>query len=203
MEKTYLKAIQAEEVVEKDVETVEQVSVQTERMNPREVISDPHILITNQLNPVTCSSSEKEKAADVVANAPPEERVDRELEDWVAETRKKRGAALDLPTVMQACPEFASWARNMGGYLKDWGDLHRVAGQLRPMIGVSEHAWNHAQVQLGPQIATAALVLTFDKHCAGEAASPAGYLRGIVQKAGAGELHLERSFYGRLSGQAA
>ena len=203
MEKTYLKAIQAEEVVEKDVETVEQVSVQTERMNPREVISDPHILITNQLNPVTCSSSEKEKAADVVANAPPEERVDRELEDWVAETRKKRGAALDLPTVMQACPEFASWARNMGGYLKDWGDLHRVAGQLRPMIGVSEHAWNHAQVQLGPQIATAALVLTFDKHCAGEAASPGGYLRGIVQKAGAGELHLERSFYGRLSGQAA
>lgn len=203
VEKTYLKAIQAEEVVEKDVETVEQVSVQTERMNPREVISDPHILITNQLNPVTCSSSEKEKAADVVANAPPEERVDRELEDWVAETRKKRGAALDLPTVMQACPEFASWARNMGGYLKDWGDLHRVAGQLRPMIGVSEHAWNHAQVQLGPQIATAALVLTFDKHCAGEVASPGGYLRGIVQKAGAGELHLERSFYGRLSGQAA
>jgi replication initiation protein RepC len=139
----------------------------------------------------------------VVPNAPPEEQIDRELEDWVAETRKKRGAALDLPTVMQACPEFASWARNMGGYLKDWGDLHRVAGQLRPMIGVSEHAWNIAQDRLGLQIATAALVLTFEKHCAGEVASPGGYLRGIVQKAGAGELHLERSFYGRLSGQAA
>jgi replication initiation protein RepC len=139
----------------------------------------------------------------VVPNAPPEEKVDRELEDWVAETRKKRGAALDLPTVMQACPEFASWARNMGGYLKDWGDLHRVVGQLRPMIGVSEHAWNLAQDRLGPQVATAALVLTFDKHCAGEVASPGGYLRGMVEKAGAGELHLERSFYGRLSGQAA
>ncbi len=174
---------------------------------PREVISDPpHILITTQLNPVTCNRSETEQAAGVVPNAPPEEQVDRELEEWVAETRKKRGAALDLPTVMQACPEFASWARNMGGYLKDWGgDLHRVAGQLRPMIGVSEHAWNLAQVRLGPQIATAALVLTFDKHCAGEVASPGGYLRGIVQKAGGagGELHLERSFYGRLSGQAA
>ena len=93
--------------------------------------------------------------------------VDRELEDWVAEARKNAGAALDLPTVMQACPEFASWAHNMGGYLRDWGDLHRVAGQLRPMIGVSEHAWNLAQDRLGPQIATAALVLTFDKHCAG------------------------------------
>ena len=55
----------------------------------------------------------------------------------------------------------------------------------------------------GSEIATAVLVLTFDKRCVGEVASPGGYLRGIVQKAGAGELHLERSFYGRLSGQAA
>ena len=203
VETTYLKAVRADEVVENMPTTPEQRLQKTQEMNPREVISDPHILITNQLNPVICKSSENENAAGVVPNAPPEERVDRELEDWVAETRKKRGAALDLPTVMQACPEFASWARNMGGYLKDWGDLHRVVGQLRPMIGVSEHAWNLAQDRLGPQIATAALVLTFDKHCAGEVASPGGYLRGMVEKAGAGNLHLERSFYGRLSGQAA
>ena len=203
VEATYLKAVRADEVVENTANTTEQTSEQTQELNPREVNSDPHILITTQLNPVTCNRSETEQAAGVVPNAPLEKRVDRELEDWVAETRKKRGTALDLPTVMQACPEFASWARNMGGYLKDWGDLHRVAGQLRPMIGVSEHAWNLAQDRLGPQIATAALVLTFDKHCAGEVASPGGYLRGIVQKAGAGELHLERSFYGRLSGQAA
>ncbi len=203
VEATYLDAVRAEEGVENSAETIEQVSEKIQEMNPREVISDPHILITTQLNPVTCNRSETEQAAGVVPNVPRENPVDRELEDWVAETRKKRGAAIDLATVMQACPEFASWARSMDGYLKDWGDLHRVAGQLRPMIGVSEHAWNLAQDRLGPQIATAALVLTFDKHCAGEVASPGGYLRGIVQKAGAGELHLERSFYGRLSGQAA
>ena len=203
VEAAYLKAVRVDEVVENMPETSEQVLQKTQEMNPREVNSDPHILTTIQLNPVTSNRSETEQAAGVVPNAPPEERVDRELGDWVAETRKKRGAALDLPTVMQACPEFASWARNMGGYLKDWGDLHRVVGQLRPMIGVSEHAWNLAQDRLGPQVATAALVLTFDKHCAGEVASPGGYLRGMVEKAGAGELHLERSFYGRLSGQAA
>ncbi|WP_264187701.1 plasmid replication protein RepC [Salipiger thiooxidans] len=203
VEAAYLKAVRAEEVVENTPKTIEQVSGKTQEMNPREVISGPHIPITTKLNPVTSNSSEKEEAGDVAPNAPPEERVDRELEDWVAEVRKKRGAALDLPTVMQACPEFASWARNVGGYLKDWGDLHRVAGQLRPMIGVSEHAWNLAQDRLGPQIATAALVLTFDKHARGEVASPGGYLRGMIEKAGAGELHLERSFYGRLSGQAA
>jgi len=203
VEAAYLKAVRADEVVESTSETIEKASEKTHEMNPREVISEPHILITTKLNPVLSNSSEKEEATGAAPNAPPEERVDRDLEDWVAEARKKRGAALDLPTVMQACPEFASWARNVGGYLKDWGDLHRVAGQLRPMIGVSEHAWNLAQDRLGPQIATAALVLTFDKHAKGEVASPGGYLRGMIEKAGAGELHLERSFYGRLSAQAA
>lgn len=203
VEATFLNASGTAVVVENDVEAKGQGSKKSQKMNPMEVNSDPHIPTTKQLPPVPSNSSENEEAAVVVPNVSPGERVDRELEEWVAETRKTRGAAIDLPTVMQACPEFASWARSMGGYLKDWGDLHRVAGQLRPMIGVSGHAWHVAQDQLGKQLATAALVLVFEKHCAGEVASPGGYLRGMVEKAGAGELHLERSFYGRLSGLAA
>ena len=116
---------------------------------------------------------------------------------------KSRVVALDVPTIMQACPEFAQWARDLGGYLKDWGDVYRIAGQLRPMIGVSEHAWLEAQEGLCKQAAAAAMVLVFDKHARGEVSSPGGYLRGMVEKAGTGELHLERSIYGRLSGQAA
>ncbi|MGH1332007.1 MAG: plasmid replication protein RepC [Paracoccaceae bacterium] len=203
VEEAFLKAVRAEDVVENAPQGREQTALETQEMNPREVNSDPHILITTQLNPVNCNRSEDEQADVVAPKAFHEEPVDRELEEWVSETRKNRGAALDLPTVMQACPEFASWAHTMGGYLKDWSDLHRVAGQLRPMIGISEHAWNLTQDRLGTQIATAALVLTFDKHAAGEVASPGGYLRGMVEKAGAGELHLERSFYGRLREQAA
>ncbi|MCY3996132.1 MAG: replication initiation protein RepC [Rhodobacter sp.] len=42
-----------------------------------------------------------------------------------------------------------------------------------------------------------------DKSTTGEVKSPGGYLRGLVERAQVGELHLERSFYGRLSGQAA
>ncbi|WP_204114535.1 plasmid replication protein RepC [Shimia biformata] len=202
VEAAYLKATEGVQPVENTPETKAQVFEKTQKMNPREAISDPHILITNQLDPVTRNSSEKEEAAAVVPNAHTEDRVDKELEDWVAEVRKKR-TALDLPTIMQACPEFASWARNLGGFLKDWGDLHRVAGQLRPMIGISEHAWNAAQDRMGTQVATAAFALVFEKHSTGEVSSPGGYLRGMVEKAGAGELHLERSFYGRLSGQAA
>ncbi len=202
VEAAYFNASQSDEMVENMSEMVEQVSNKHKSMNPSGVNSGPHILITKQLIPVTCNSSEKEDAAGVVPSGQPQSQDDTELEKWVADVRKKR-TALDLPVVMKACPEFASWARNMGGYLKDWGDLHRVAGQLRPMIGISEHAWNVAQEQMGKQVATAALVLVFEKHAAGEVASPGGYLRGMVQKAGAGELHLERSFFGRLSEAAA
>ena len=67
------------------------------------------------------------------------------------------------------------------------------------MVGISEDAWAVAQQRLGPQMAAAALALIFDKFNAGEVASPGGYLRGMVEKAGAGELHLDRSFYGRLN----
>ena len=174
----------------------------THKMNPTEVIFEPDILITNKLKPVISSRLDKEKMADAVINTMGDYKTEMVKEDWAAKTHKLRATSLDLPTVMQACPEFASWAQDMGGYLKDWSDVHRVAGQLRPMIGISEHAWHVAQDQLGKQVATAALVLVFEKHCTGEVVSPGGYLRGMVEKAGAGELHLERSFYGRLNGQA-
>ena len=95
-------------------------------------------------------------------------------------------------------------ARDLGGYVNDWEQLHCVAGQIRPMVGISEDAWAAAQQRLGPQMAAAALgadisaLQLFDKFNAGEVASPGGYLRGMVEKAGVGELHLDRSFYGRL-----
>ncbi|MDO6586776.1 replication initiation protein RepC [Salipiger sp. 1_MG-2023] len=45
--------------------------------------------------------------------------------------------------------------------------------------------------------ATAALALIFEKFCRGEVSSPTGYLRGMIRKAGIGELHLTRSLRGR------
>lgn len=71
------------------------------------------------------------------------------------------------------------------------------------MAGITENAWNVSQKVLGPAAASAAIALIFDKHAAGEVKSPGGYLRGMIGKAQTGELHLGRSFYGRLSEQSA
>ena len=203
VEVAYLRAVRADAPVENQSLPRGKLSIETQEMNPREVNTDTHIQITNQPDPVTCNRSETEHAAGVVAKAEPAIPIERAWKEEAHPEPKSRAVALDVPTIMRACPEFAQWARDLGGYLKDWGDVYRVAGQLRPMIGVSEHAWLEAQEGLGKQAAAAALVLVFDKHARGEVASPGGYLRGMVEKAGAGELHLERSIYGRLSGQAA
>lgn len=174
----------------------------TQKLNPTEANIDPHLPTTNQLYSVRSNSSEKEETEKIAASRLTGGPDETALDEWVKEVRKSK-TGVDVATIMQACPEFATWARSLGGYQRDWGDLHRAAGQLRPMIGISDHAWNTAQEQLGQQVATAALALVFEKHNTGEVASPGGYLRGMVEKARAGELHLERSFYGRLSGVAA
>jgi len=186
-----------------DVEKCAGHTQNTEKMDPRGVNSDPHIRITTQLHPVTCNSSEHEEAAGATARTTLNSRVEG---SDVAESQSegpKRPIAIDLPAIIQSCPEFAGWARNLGGYIRDWDDFFRVAGDLRPMIGVSEQAWHLAVEQLGKRSAAAAFALVFEKFNAGEVTSPGGYLRGMIARSGAGELHLERSFYGRLSGMAA
>lgn len=88
VEGAFLKGTQTDQVVDNSDVFGDEVSSDTQELNPKEVISEPHILTTKQLNPVICNSSEKEEAAGVVPNAPPEERVDTDLEQWVVETRQ-------------------------------------------------------------------------------------------------------------------
>ncbi|WP_368188536.1 plasmid replication protein RepC [Aestuariibius sp. HNIBRBA575] len=163
--------------------------LKSQEMDPKQSKNDPHIQTTNQLESVNSKPSQIENSGSGHV-------------DVIGQDRKKRTAGLDLKTALRACPEFTSWAQNIGGYLNNWQDLQRIASQLAPMIGIPELAWKKAQTGLGPHAATAALMLVFDKHCTGEVASPGGYLRGMIEKSRAGELHLERSFYGRLHRQS-
>ena len=191
--------IHGDEVVENTAQTQGQVSNETQYMDPKGVTADPHILDTNQLNPVSSNTLDKRNAARAAQEMPTPDPVGSKDINWSTFGKKGRGAEIDIATVMQSCPSFAEIARDLGGYVTDWEQLHRLAGQIRPMVGISEDAWGVAQQRLGPQMAAAALALIFDKFNAGEVASPGGYLRGMVEKAGAGELHLDRSFYGRLN----
>lgn len=169
--------------VDQDDNGASQSDITEQKMTPREVKNDPHIPTTIKLHSVESSCKESLNAE---AMAP-----------------QKEDVRIDLGTVLQACPEFAYWARNMVGFVKNWRDFHRIAGDLKGSIGISDHAWGRAQQVMGPQMAAVALALVFEKHALGEVASAGGYLRGITEKAGAGQLHLACSIYGRLNRVAA
>ena len=187
---------QNDEVVDNTGQSKQQVLNDTNIMTPKGVRNETHILYTKQLNPVPSNTLDERKSARVPPDKP---RPEDEKTSWNTFGHKKHQTDIDVAIIMQSCPEFAEMARGLGGYVNNWNELHRSAAQLRPMIGISEHAWNVAQERLGPQIAAAAIALIYDKYNAGEVASPGGYLRGMVEKAAVGELHLDRSFYGRLS----
>ncbi len=172
-------------------------------MTPTSLENETHILTTNQPDPVNSNRFETKHAASVSPNMPTPDDVegpgDVDLDiEWGTHTNK-RGSDVDIPMLMASCPHFAEMARGLHGYMKDWNDVHRAAAALRPMAGISENAWNVANQVLGPAVAAASIALIFDKHTDGIVKSPGGYLRGLVEKAQVGELHLDRSFYGRLS----
>ncbi|WP_298919130.1 plasmid replication protein RepC [uncultured Roseobacter sp.] len=148
----------------------------TGNSDPRETNNEPHIQTTNELKSINSSENTKP-----------------DLKNR-CETNKR----LDLATIIQACPEFQTWAHDLGGYLKHWPDLQRTTATICPMIGISEKLRHLAHEQMGQRSATAAVVLVFEKFCTGELFSPAGYLRGMMKKASDGTLNLERSFVGRL-----
>ena len=173
------------------------------KLNPTGLDNEPHILTTKQPNLVNSNSFENKDAESALPELQAPivvERLQKEDFDinWSSHTNK-RASEVDIPMLMMTCPHFAEMARSLNGYLKDWNDVHRVAGQIRPMTGISEDAWNVAQQKLGPAIAAAAMALIYDKYSNNEIKSPGGYLRGMVEKALADELHLDRSFYGRMN----
>lgn len=172
-----------------------------QNLNSKGSISDPHIPTTNQLKKV--ESNRREIGTDVTRSdkISKPDRADKKdgktnIRDIELNTQKIQ---VDISTVMGTCPEFSTWAKNIGYSVHNWHDLAKVAGQLGPMIGLSPKSWVHAVSTLGKQAASAAIALIFDKHITGEVTSPSAYLNGMIRKAGAGELHLDRSFHGRLT----
>ena len=181
---------------------VEDRPQETRNMIPTSLKNEAHILTTNEPNPVTSNRFETKHAAGDVpkeGKTEPDERsegIDLDI-SWSTHGTK-RSSDIDIPLLMASCPHFAEMARSTQGFMRDWNDVHRAAAALRPMVGISEDAWSVANKVLGPAVAAASIALILDKSTDGEVKSPGGYLRGLVERAQIGELHLDRSFYGRL-----
>jgi replication initiation protein RepC len=76
-----------------------------------------------------------------------------------------------------------------------WSDIVDAADWLRHDLGVSKPLWGDACLAMGRDLAAIALAIVSTKEPGHFTGSPGGYFHGMVAKARAGELHLERTVW--------
>jgi replication initiation protein RepC len=76
-----------------------------------------------------------------------------------------------------------------------WPDIIDAADWLRHDLGVSKSLWGDACLTMGRELAAVALAIVSTKDEEHFRTSPGGYFHGMVDKAKAGELHLERTVW--------
>jgi replication initiation protein RepC len=76
-----------------------------------------------------------------------------------------------------------------------WPDIVEAADWLRNDLGVSKSLWGDACLAMGRELAAVALAIVSTKDPGHFTGTPGGYFHGMVAKARAGELHLERTVW--------
>jgi replication initiation protein RepC len=83
-----------------------------------------------------------------------------------------------------------------------WPEIIDAADWLRHDLDVSKPLWGDACLTMGRDLAAVALAVVSTKDPEHFRTTPGGYFHGMVQKAKAGELHLERTVWAlRRAGQ--
>jgi replication initiation protein RepC len=102
--------------------------------------------------------------------------------------------------------ELVKLAPRLKSYLRrpnpTWPEIIEAADWLRHDLDVSKPLWGDACLTMGRDLAAVALAVVSTKDPEHFRTTPGGYFRGMVQKAKAGELHLERTVWAlRCAGQ--
>jgi replication initiation protein RepC len=95
--------------------------------------------------------------------------------------------------------ELVQFAPKLKPYLRDqrptWPDIVGAADWLRHDLGVSKSLWGEACGTMGRDLAAVALAIVSTKEPEHFRSTPGGYFHGMVTKAKAGELHLDRTVW--------
>ena len=95
--------------------------------------------------------------------------------------------------------ELVRFAPKLKPYLRsprpNWSDIIDAADWLRHDLGVSKSLWSEACITMGRDLAAVALAIVSTKELEHFRSTPGGYFHGMVAKARAGELHLDRTVW--------
>ena len=95
--------------------------------------------------------------------------------------------------------ELVRLAPKLNPYLRGprptWLEIVDAADWLRHDLGISKSLWGEACVTMGRDLAAVALAIVSTKEPQHFRSTPGGYFHGMVAKAKAGELHLDRTVW--------
>ncbi len=97
-------------------------------------------------------------------------------------TPKMPEGAYPLGMVLDACPDLAEYAKTG---ISNWRDFLATVAVVRTMLGISPSAWEEAQAVMGEVQAAVVVAAILQRGAA--IASAGGYLRGLTEKARAGQ----------------
>lgn len=104
---------------------------------------------------------------------------------------------LSLPLVRDACPKLGDVSP---GIFDSWSTLREAGHNLCVASDINPQVWQDARHTLGPDLAIAAVAVTVQKTDLGLVEKPGAYLRTLVKRGRAGELHISRSLFAMAKG---
>jgi replication initiation protein RepC len=113
----------------------------------------------------------------------------------VTPARPETGRVLKLAPdeLVKLAPKLKSYLRNPD---PAWPDVVEAAAFLRSDLGVSKSLWGEACIAMGRERAAIAIAIVSTKDPAHFRTSAGGYFHGMVTKAKAGHLNLDRTLWG-------
>ena len=159
------------------------------KKTPSGVENEPHQYTYNP-NPypsqdTVIASNSSSEAAEPFVSQPPEPEPQKRPE-------KGRVHGIRPDELVRLAPRLRSYLRRPN---PTWPEIIDAADWLRHDLDVSKSLWGDACVTMGRDLAAVALAIVSTKDPEHFRTTPGGYFHGMVQKAKAGELHLERTVW--------
>jgi replication initiation protein RepC len=129
---------------------------------------------TSYLEKTTVAAFEESRSS-------PDERRDADADQTIAPDELVRLAPRLRPYLLRPTPT--------------WPELVDAADWLRHDLGISRPLWGEACVAMGRELAAVALAIVSTKEPGHFRTTPGGYFHGMVSRARAGELHLDRTVW--------
>jgi len=142
--------------------------VKAKNMTANESQSERHIQNSNPDSPIDLEPASQESRGPATEPRPP--------------TPRPPEGAYPLGMVLDACPDIVDYAKRG---ISNWRDFLATAAVVRPMLGISPSAWEEARAVMGE--VTAAIVVAAILQRGAAINSAGGYLRGLTEKARAGQ----------------